>query len=70
MTRPAVRSKQRWAPWWLYLVLFLALNYVRQWLVPFGTVPEWVDVVLALAIAAAVGVAVTLAYRRLRTPRL
>lgn len=55
---------RRWAPWWLYVVVIVGANYARQMIIPFGTVPEWADVVLALALAAALFVAITAAYRR------
>jgi hypothetical protein len=59
-------STDRWAPWWVYLVPILGINYLRQVVLPFGTVPEVVDVVLALSIAAVLFVAITAAYRAYR----
>lgn len=59
--RPAGRSK--WAPWWVYVVLLLAANALRQAIVPFGTVPEWANAVLAVTVAAALFVFITAAHR-------
>ncbi|MFW3171977.1 hypothetical protein [Geodermatophilus sp. CPCC 206100] len=56
----------RWAPWWVYLVLILAANYLRQLALPFGTLPEWGDVLLAVGIAAVLFVAVTAVHRATR----
>jgi hypothetical protein len=64
--KQSAETRRRWAPWWLYVGVFLALNYLRIWFIPFGTVPEWVDVVFALAIAAVVTVTLTAAYNRSR----
>ncbi len=53
----------RWAPWWWYAVVILGVNYLRQLVVPVGTVPEWAVVVIVLATSAVLFVAVTAAYR-------
>ena len=56
----------RWAPWWAYLVPILALNSLRQVLVPPGDVGDGVSVALAVSTAAAVAVLVTALHRSLR----
>lgn len=63
---PTERGTDRWAPWWAYLVPILGLNYVRQLVLPFGTLPEIVDVVLALSIAGVLFVLITAGYRATR----
>lgn len=53
----------RWAPWWVYVGVIVGGNYLRQWLLPFGTVPEWADVVIAVVLAGLLFVGTTFAYR-------
>ncbi len=67
--RPASDATRRWAPWWVYVLVILGGNYLRQAIVPFGTVPQVVDVLLAVAIAAVLFVVVTAVHRGLRRPR-
>ena len=62
--RPATARSGKWAPWWWYVVTILGVNYVRQVIMPVGTVPEWAVVLIVVAMAAALFVAVTWAYRR------
>jgi hypothetical protein len=38
------RGDRKWAPWWVHLVPILGVNYLRQIVVPFGTVPVIIDV--------------------------
>lgn len=59
----------RWAPWWLYLVVLLGANYVRAALLPVGTVPEPVVVIVALAQAALLFAGITAGWRFLRRSR-
>jgi hypothetical protein len=47
----------------VYLVPILGVNYLRQIIVPFGTVPVIVDVLLAVMLAGAVFVLITALYR-------
>jgi hypothetical protein len=63
MTQQAGR---RFAPWWVYLLPIIGVNYLRQWAIPYGTVPEPVDVIIALAIAAVLFVIITVAFRATR----
>lgn len=53
----------RWAPWWLYLLVLLGANYLRAALLPVGTVPEPVVVVIALAQATVLFVVITALWR-------
>jgi hypothetical protein len=62
--RPAVARSDRWAPWWWYVVTILGVNYLRQAVMPVGTVPEWAVVLIVVAMVAALFVAVTWVYRR------
>jgi hypothetical protein len=54
---------RQWAPWWVYLGVILGANYLRQLLMPAGTVPEWTVVLIVLALSAALFVASTAVYR-------
>ncbi len=62
--RSAVARSDRWAPWWWYVVTILGVNYLRQAVMPVGTVPEWAVVLIVVAMAAVLFVAVTWIYRR------
>jgi hypothetical protein len=53
----------RWAPWWAYLVPLLALNYLRQLLVPPGEAGDAVSVALFAATTVAVVLVVTAVHR-------
>jgi hypothetical protein len=68
-THRAAEVRRRWAPWWIYLVVILGGNYLRQAIVPFGTVPVAVDVALAVSIAAILFLVVTATYRALARTR-
>ena len=57
------KSGTKWAPWWWYVIPILGVNYMRQGLMPVGTVPEWAVVLIVLAVSAALFVAITYAYR-------
>jgi hypothetical protein len=60
------RTADRWAPWWAYVVPILGLNYLRQVVLPFGTLPEYVDALLAIAIAVVLFVLITAGHRATR----
>jgi len=45
----------------LYVIPILGVNYVRQGLMPVGTVPEWAVVLIVLAISTDLFVAITYA---------
>lgn len=53
----------RWAPWWLYLLVLLGANYLRAVLLPVGTVPEPVVVVIALGQATVLFAVITALWR-------
>ena len=57
------KSGTKWAPWWWYVIPILGVNYVRQGLMPVGTVPEWAVVLIVLAISTVLFVAITFAHR-------
>jgi hypothetical protein len=63
MSEPRVTSRSRWAPWWAYLVPILALNYLRQIVLPPGEVGDAISVAIAVAIVIAVIAVVTAAHR-------
>jgi hypothetical protein len=56
-------SMRPWAPWWVYVGVILGVNYLRQLVMPVGTVPEWMVVLIVLALSAALFVASTAVYR-------
>lgn len=50
-------------PWWVYLLIILGANYLRRAIVPFGTVPEWADVAIAVAASVLLFMVITAVYR-------
>jgi hypothetical protein len=56
-------TQRRWAPWWVYVIIILGANYLRQAVMPFGTVPEWAVVIIALTLAGILFVLITAIYR-------
>jgi hypothetical protein len=52
-----------WAPWWWYLVAILGANYLRQLVMPVGTVSEWAVVLIVVAMSAVLFVVVTWVHR-------
>jgi hypothetical protein len=63
MNRSRIATPSRWAPWWAYLIPMLALNYLRQVILPPDEVGEAASVALALAIVAAAAALVTAVHR-------
>jgi hypothetical protein len=63
MTELHNRDASRWAPWWAYLVPVLAVNYLRQVLVPPGEAGDAVSVALFAATTIAVALVVTAMHR-------
>ena len=59
------RTNNRWAPWWLYLVVIVPANYLRRAVLPESRVPV-PDVMVALAFSALLFAVVTIAYRAAR----
>ena len=57
-------GRQRWAPWWAYVIPILAVNYLRQLLIPPGTLPETIDVLLAVGLGLGLAVVITTLHRR------
>ncbi len=57
------KETNRWAPWWVYLVVILGVNSLRQVVMPAGTLPEWAVVLIALVSSAFLFGAITVVYR-------
>lgn len=53
----------RWAPWWAYLVPVLAVNYLRQVLVPPGDAGDAISIALFAVTTIAVILVVTALHR-------
>jgi hypothetical protein len=60
---PDSRSANAWAPWWVYAIVILGVNYLRQLVLPHGTLAEWAVVLLVVGISGALFIATTAAYR-------
>jgi hypothetical protein len=63
MSQTPAPEPSRWAPWWAYLIPMLALNYLRQVVLPPDRVGGALSAALAIAIVAAVAVVVTALHR-------
>ncbi len=57
------KTPSRWAPWWVYVLVILGANYARQLIMPFGTLPEWAVVLIAVAISVTLFVVITAVHR-------
>jgi hypothetical protein len=55
-------TSTKWAPWWAYLVIIVGANYLRRAIVTEGGGPA-VGIIVALAVAAAVFIVITVVYR-------
>jgi hypothetical protein len=53
----------RWAPWWIYLIVLLGANYIRAYLLPGDNLPVVIVVAIALGQAAALFFLTTLLWR-------
>lgn len=62
-TTTSPTTAPRWAPWWVYVVVILGANALRQALMPVGTIPEWAVVVATVGLSAVLFVFVTAAFR-------
>ena len=56
-------NASRWAPWWVYVAVLVGANWLRQYILPFGVLPEIADGGLALALAAVLFVIITAIHR-------
>lgn len=56
-------ANQRWAPWWVYVVVIVGANWVRGSIMSDRDLPAAVQVVSALGLAAVLYVAVTVVWR-------
>ena len=52
----------KWAPWWIYVVIIVGVNYLRRAVVVDGGGPV-VRIVVALALSAVLFVTITVVYR-------
>jgi len=51
MSEPRVTGRSRWAPSWAYLVPILALNSLRQVVLPPGEAGDAISVAIAVAMS-------------------
>ena len=56
------RAGDKWAPWWLYLVVIVSANYLRRAVLPESSVPA-PDVLVAITFSVLLFAVITLAYR-------
>lgn len=54
----------KWAPWWVYLVVILGCNYVKQYLVQ--DLPVVVNAAITIVLVGALFLAITVVYRSVR----
>ncbi len=52
----------KWAPWWIYLVIIVGVNYLRRAVVADGGAPA-VRIVVAFAFSATLFIVITVVYR-------
>ncbi|GAA1487432.1 hypothetical protein [Brachybacterium sacelli] len=69
--RPAPTSNQpetsqKWAPWWIYLIVLLGANYLRALVLPGDSLPLPATVAIAVGQAAVLFVIVTAIWRLTR----
>uniref|UniRef100_UPI003F497C4D hypothetical protein n=1 Tax=Nonomuraea bangladeshensis TaxID=404385 RepID=UPI003F497C4D len=60
-------SDRRWAPWYIYLVLIIGGNYIKQGFLE--DAPVYVNVIATVIVAATVFALVTMVYRSVFTGR-
>ncbi|MGC4750228.1 hypothetical protein ACLQ28_31855 [Micromonospora sp. DT201] len=61
---PEKQQKSRWAPWWVYLVVILGCNYVKQYLVQ--DLPVAVNAAITVVLVGSLFLAITVVYRGMR----
>lgn len=61
------RAASRWAPWWVYVVVLVPANAIKQYAL--GDAPVAVNVAATLALVAAGVAGITALYRMSRGPR-
>lgn len=66
--RPADRPEPsgKWAPWWVYLIVLLGSNYLRNHFVPGSSLPLLAVVAIAVGQAAILFVLITVIWRAAR----
>ncbi len=58
------QSDGRWAPWWVYVVILVGSNYVKQYFVQDW--PVIVNAAITLVLVGALFVGITAVYRNMR----
>lgn len=64
MSSAEKRSSGRWAPWWVYVVIIVGANYVKQYFV--RDWPVAVNVAITLVLAGGLVIAITAVHRSMR----
>lgn len=59
-------ASQKWAPWWIYLIVLLGANYLRAFVLPGDSLPLPATVAIAVGQAAVLFVIVTAIWRLTR----
>lgn len=59
-------TSQRWAPWWIYLIVLLGANYLRSMVLPGDSLPLPATVAIAVGQAAILFVIATAIWRLAR----
>ncbi|MET7707374.1 hypothetical protein [Micromonospora sp. NPDC005413] len=62
--RAEEQQNGKWAPWWVYLVVILGCNYVKQYLVQ--DLPVVVNAAITIVLVGALFLAITVVYRSVR----
>lgn len=60
---PADARSQKWAPWWMYLIVLLGANYVRAYVIVGDRFPTFVTVAIALGQGALLFLIITVIWR-------
>lgn len=60
------QASQKWAPWWIYLIVLLGANYVRGYFLPGDSLPLPATVAIAVGQAAVLFVIITAIWRAIR----
>ncbi|WP_067501283.1 hypothetical protein [Actinoplanes sp. TFC3] len=61
---PEKQGTNKWAPWWVYLIVILGCNYVKQYLV--RDLPVAVNALITVVLAGALFLVITAIYRGLK----
>ncbi len=58
-----VASAQKWAPWWIYLIVLLGANYARNYFLPGSSLPPPLIAAIGIGQAALLFVTITAIWR-------